>query len=82
VNNLTFVGAASIWEIIIKKDLGKLDLPAMFREVLAAESFQALDITREHVFQVEFMPPHHRDPFDRMLVAQCQVGTIGKTRPG
>jgi PIN domain nuclease of toxin-antitoxin system len=73
VNNLTFVSAASIWEIMIKKALGKLDLPASFREVLAAESFQALDITWEHAFQVEFMPLLHRDPFDRMLIAQCQV---------
>ena len=73
VNNLTFVSAASIWEIVIKKALGKLDLPASFREVLAAESFQALDMTREHAFQVASLPLHHRDPFDRMLVAQCQV---------
>ena len=73
VNNLAFVSAASIWEIVIKKALGKLDLPASFREVLAAESFQALDMTREHAFQVASLPLHHRDPFDRMLVAQCQV---------
>ena len=72
-NNLIFVSAASIWEIVIKKALGKLDLPASFREVLAAEAFHPLDITREHAFQVASLPLHHRDPFDRMLVAQCQV---------
>jgi len=72
-NNLTFVSTASIWEIVIKKALGKLKLPDSFREVLAAESFQTLDITREHVFQVGSLPLHHRDPFDRLLVAQCQV---------
>jgi len=73
VNNLTFVSAASIWEIVIKKALGKLDLPTSFREILAAESFQTLDITTAHAFQVESLPLHHRDPFDRMLIAQCQV---------
>lgn len=73
VNNLTFVSAASVWEIMIKKALGKLELPSSFHDILSAESFQPLDITMEHAFRVESLPPHHRDPFDRILIAQCQA---------
>ncbi|MEI6972634.1 MAG: type II toxin-antitoxin system VapC family toxin [bacterium] len=72
-DNLTFVSAASVWEIVIKKSLGKLELPTSFAEVLAREGFQSLNVTAEHALRLESLPHHHRDPFDRMLVAQCQV---------
>ncbi len=71
--NLAFISAATIWEIVIKKALGKLGLPDEFKEILAREPFERLDVTADHAFQVGRLPPHHRDPFDRMLVAQCQV---------
>jgi PIN domain nuclease of toxin-antitoxin system len=67
-----YVSAASIWEISIKAALGKLKAnPA---EVLAAvepAGFMLLDITGEHAARTIELPPHHKDPFDRMLVAQA-----------
>ena len=69
-----FVSAVSLWEIWLKQSLGKLRLPADFMERLAAESFESLPLMASHTRQVSLMLPWcHRDPFDRMLVAQAQV---------
>ena len=62
-----------VWEIKIKQALGKLEIPQNFREVLDAQPFIALDITVEHAHSVGELPAHHRDQFDRMLVAQTKV---------
>lgn len=72
-SNVVFVSAASIWEIRIKQALGKADIPADFREVLQAQSFLFLDVTVDHAHAVGELPLHHRDPFDRMLIAQAQT---------
>lgn len=72
-NNLVFVSAAVIWEIRIKQALGKLKIPSAFREILDQESFKWLSITVEHALALESLPAYHRDPFDRMLVAQASV---------
>lgn len=69
-----YVSAASIWEISIKTQLGKLD--ANPRDVLAAvepAGFSLLPITGEHAVRVAELPAVHRDPFDRMLAAQASV---------
>ena len=71
--NLVFISAVVVWEIKIKQALGKLEIPQNFREVLDAQPFIALDITVEHAHRVGDLPAHHRDPFDRMLVAQTKV---------
>ena len=71
--NLVFVSAATVWEIRIKEALGKLEVPSEFREVLAAQPFLSLDVTAEHAHAVAGLPDHHRDPFDRMLIAQAGV---------
>ncbi|MDD5306248.1 MAG: type II toxin-antitoxin system VapC family toxin [Deltaproteobacteria bacterium] len=71
--NMVFVSAASIWEIRIKQALRKLRLPRNFREVLDSQPFRALPVTWEHAHAVHELPDHHRDPFDRMLVAQAKV---------
>jgi len=72
-NNLVFVSAAVIWEIRIKQALGKLEVPANFRKVLDQQGFELLDITVDHAYAVGDLPSHHRDPFDRMLVAQAKL---------
>jgi PIN domain nuclease of toxin-antitoxin system len=72
-NNLVFVSAAVIWEIKIKQALGKLKIPVNFRNVLDQQGFDLLDITVEHAYAVGKLPPYHRDPFDRILVAQAKV---------
>lgn len=74
--NTIFVSAATIWEIQIKKAIGKLSLPAEFRSVLGSQSFEMLNITSEHAFALEKLPMHHRDPFDRMLIAQAIVENL------
>ena len=72
-NNLVFVSAAVIWEIRIKQALGKLEIPSNFRKVLDEQPFEMLPITAEHAHAVGDLPSHHRDPFDRMLIAQATV---------
>jgi PIN domain nuclease of toxin-antitoxin system len=71
--NTVFVSAVSLWEIWLKESLGKLRLPADFTGRLAAESFESLPLLASHPRQVSLLPWRHRDPFDRMLVAQAQV---------
>lgn len=66
---------ASVWEIVIKVSLGKLSLPqpvdAFVREQCDVNAFQLLPIALRHICQVERLEWHHRDPFDRLLVAQA-----------
>ena len=67
-----YVSAATLWEISIKVALGKLK--ADVNEILAAvptAGLRLLPITGEHAARVARLPPHHKDPFDRMLVAQA-----------
>jgi PIN domain nuclease of toxin-antitoxin system len=68
--NAVYVSAAVAWEIVIKKSLGKLDVPDNLEEVLAANRFQPLPILIPHTLKVLSPPLHHRDPFDRLLIAQ------------
>ena len=69
--NIVFVSSVSLWEIWLKESLGKLRLPATFEEKLAAQGFENLALTAAQTRQVALLPWRHRDPFDRMLVAQA-----------
>ncbi len=69
--NEVFVSAASIWEMAIKRSLGKLRAPDKLADTVQEAGFAALPITLAHAEQAGMLPPHHRDPFDRMLVAQA-----------
>ncbi len=69
--NVVYVSAATVWEIVIKQALGKLDAPSDLEEVLRACRFTAHPVTVAHALAVRSLPPHHRDPFDRMLIAQA-----------
>jgi len=71
--NLVLISAAVIWEIRIKQALGKLEIPSNFRQVLDRQPFEMLAITAEHAHAVGDLPAIHRDPFDRMLIAQAKV---------
>jgi PIN domain nuclease of toxin-antitoxin system len=72
------VSAVTVWEVAIKRALGKLRVPGSASSWLlpAVDELGAswLTITPEHAAAVEDLPPHHRDPFDRMLVAQALAG--------
>ncbi|MBN1670855.1 MAG: type II toxin-antitoxin system VapC family toxin [Kiritimatiellae bacterium] len=69
--NVVFVSAVNVWEIVIKRALGKLEVPKTFRDTLAREPFAHLPVTVDHAFRVGQLPAHHRDPFDRLLIAQA-----------
>jgi PIN domain nuclease of toxin-antitoxin system len=63
------VSAASVWEIEIKRALGKLTAPDGLVDAIDASAFITLPITAADAERAGRLPPHHRDPFDRMLVA-------------
>jgi PIN domain nuclease of toxin-antitoxin system len=67
------VSAASVWEIAIKRSLGKLTLPDGWTTALSRLGFDPMPVTAIHAAAVEDLPWHHRDPFDRLLVAQASV---------
>lgn len=74
------VSIASCWEIAIKAGLGKLQLsePAagFLNREITRNNFDVLPIGLNHATAVETLPMHHRDPFDRLLVAQCQIEQV------
>lgn len=70
--NTVFLSAVVIWEIRIKQGLGKLTLPDDFRRVVGRQRFTNLPVMVDHADAVGGLPDIHRDPFDRMLVAQAQ----------
>ena len=70
--NLVYVSAAVAWEIAIKRSLGKLDAPEDLEAVMAANRFLPLPVTVPHALAVASLPDHHRDPFDRLLIAQAR----------
>ena len=79
--NDIFVSAVSGWEIAIKRALGKLEAPDDLEAGVRQQGFLPLDLTFRHAEQAGALPPHHGDPFDRMLVAQAQVeGLVVVTR--
>lgn len=68
-----YVSAASAWEVAIKTGLGRLRPRRTVEQAVAESGFQELPITFRHAERVAVLPPHHRDPFDRLLVAQAEV---------
>ncbi|HHW83324.1 MAG TPA: type II toxin-antitoxin system VapC family toxin [Actinomycetales bacterium] len=67
----SFVSAASVWEIAIKRSIGRLEIEPHWRRVLSGLDLDHLPITADHAARVEGLPWHHRDPFDRLLIAQA-----------
>jgi PIN domain nuclease of toxin-antitoxin system len=70
--DLVFVSVASTWEAAIRTALGKLRRPESFEAGVLASRFERLPIAFPHAEAVASLPHHHSDPFDRMLVVQCQ----------
>lgn len=72
--NTVWVSTASLWEIAIKYSLGRGDMPVSAREALdyfQRSGYRLLPIEPEHTVALDTLPPHHQDPFDRLLVAQA-----------
>ncbi|NJL01389.1 MAG: type II toxin-antitoxin system VapC family toxin [Spirulinaceae cyanobacterium SM2_1_0] len=75
--NEVWLSVASVWEMGIKVSIGKLPLPEQIDNYISTRMTQlgarSLDITASHALRVASLPLHHRDPFDRMLIAQAQL---------
>jgi PIN domain nuclease of toxin-antitoxin system len=79
-DNENFVSIVSVWEIAIKYGIGKLSLQLSFDDFIdqqiAPNGIQLLDIKLEHLKVVAALPLHHRDPFDRLIIAQAMAEDI------
>jgi PIN domain nuclease of toxin-antitoxin system len=75
--NVLHLSIVSVWEMVVKNALGKLELPldvqSFVRRFLPVSQSALLELSLDHVFRLSSLPERHRDPFDRMLVAQAQV---------
>ena len=71
--NMVFVSAVSAWEISIKEAIGKLKVPDNLQEEISLHRFTPLNINFEHAKRAGELPPLHKDPFDRMLIAQAEI---------
>lgn len=75
-SNIIHVSIVSLWEIAIKVSLGKLNISLTTDELferIVEEDFLMVNITSEHIRIVQTLPHHHRDPFDRMIIAQADI---------
>lgn len=76
-NNTLFLSLASIWELQLKIQNGKFKFPELLPEIIREQQkvndLQILPITLEHIYELENLPFHHKDPFDRLLIAQAIV---------
>jgi PIN domain nuclease of toxin-antitoxin system len=76
-NNPCFVSMASFWEMSIKMNLGKLSIKGLtlgeFMKEVEGHGFTTLDISKDHILKNGTLPFHHRDPFDRLIIAQALV---------
>ena len=80
IDNVPVYSIASVWEMAIKLGLGKLamsrPLNPEFSDMLKEHGFHQLDISFRHASEVAGLPLHHRDPFDRLLIAQAIVENV------
>ena len=75
IDSALYLSVASLWECAIKSSIGKLDVPDDFYRTVSGD-YEILGIEMAHVQACANLPMHHRDPFDRMLVAQAQIGGL------
>lgn len=75
--NSLFLSFASIWEIQIKSQLGKLDItrliPDLIEEQCQSNDIKLLEVKLQHIYGLKDLPNHHRDPFDRLLISQSRI---------
>jgi len=74
--NRLLVSVATLWELSIKQNVGKLELPEGFFDDLFGLGYERLAISDAHLTAYRALPLHHRDPFDRLLIAQAQVESM------
>ena len=71
--NEILLSAVVVWEVAIKRALGKLVVPGEYLGLLLDAGVTTLSVTLDHAAAIEHLTPHHRDPFDRMLIAQATI---------
>jgi PIN domain nuclease of toxin-antitoxin system len=71
-----YVSAASAWEISVKVSKGKLDFSGDLEEQLRGNGFRPLAVSISHALAAGALPPHHGDPFDRLLIAQARLESL------
>jgi PIN domain nuclease of toxin-antitoxin system len=79
IDNKCYVSIASLWEIAIKINLGKLSIKFSFEKFasfLSDNDIEVLPIAFDHLTQLSSLEHHHRDPFDRIIIAQCMVENL------
>jgi len=80
LNNDFFISLASIWEIQIKQQLGKLEIDLPLRDLIEQQrmnnGLQILSIEAEHIFALKDLPFYHKDPFDRMILVQSKLENL------
>jgi PIN domain nuclease of toxin-antitoxin system len=74
--NEVYVSSAVAWEIVIKRSLGKLDFEGLVAVAVAEEGFLPLSVHLDHTDELGRLPDIHRDPFDRLLVAQARIESL------
>lgn len=78
--NTLFLSLASIWELQLKIQNGKFSFPNPLREIIRGQQtindLQILPITAAHIYELENLPFHHKDPFDRLLIAQANIENL------
>ena len=72
-SNMVFISSASVWEISIKKAMGRLEIPGNLDEEIKLHRFTHLAMNCEHAQLAGELPAIHKDPFDRMLIAQAII---------
>jgi PIN domain nuclease of toxin-antitoxin system len=72
-SNTVFVSAATVWEIGLKRAIGKLEFPDSIEGAITRNGFEPLAVSARHAEAAAALPRYHNDPFDRMLVAQAQL---------
>ena len=75
-DNRIIVSVVSVWEIAIKKALGKLSSPDNLKEMIEDAGFELMPINYEQAWQVKDLPSHHRYPFDRLLISQAKTDSL------
>ncbi len=78
-NNEIFISTVSIWEMSIKKSIGKLTLPFELKHIVKVINnlnIRILDISSEHLIKIADLPFHHKDPFDRLIISQAIIENL------
>jgi len=76
VENMVLISSAAIWEIVLKKKLGKLKAPDNLSALIKKEGFEQLNITHAHALMLAALKDYHSDPFDRIQIAQAMCENL------